>query len=120
MEHVSIERIEWRLTEATKAAIGAEGRVGAMRDAVARARDYFEAMAGEGVLDVGADGEGERGIRAAEVVEGHGNLSSRGRVDAMRFMSSTRMGGGVEEEGIDFAPEDVHCECQITVKFEVV
>lgn len=116
MEHVNIQGIQWQLTDVTKDRLGTEGRGNAMRDAVRRAKDYFEAMQEAGVL---RDGGGRTEVKVVEVVEGGG---SRGGNSSMHYQSHHGGGypAGYQGGGIEFTPENVKLNSEITVKFEVV
>ena len=106
MPLVSINRVEWRLTDATKASLASESRREAVKDAVIKAGDYA-AVLGRGKPE------------AVEVSDGTGNYGSY----AQGFHSRLAMHGGghghgqQEGELLDLEPESVQLNTTVTVKF---
>jgi uncharacterized protein YggE len=106
MPLVSINQVEWRLTDATKASLASESRCEAVKDAIAKARDYA-AVLGRGKPE------------AVEVSDGNGNFGGytygfRSRVAAHGAGQGHGQQGG---EIMDFAPESVQLNTTVTVKF---
>jgi uncharacterized protein YggE len=106
MRHVEISRIEWRLTDATKASLASQSRQEAVKDAVVKARDYAAVL---------LRGRPE----AVEVIDGSGGYSSS--APRMRCRRAAHGGGypqGQQQgEVLDFEPESVQFSSTVTVKF---
>lgn len=98
MEYVTIDKIDWRLTDATKDKFQSQCRQSAVHDAIAKARDYAAAL----------------NKPTPPVVE----ISDQGGLYGGAFSAaSARMGGGTTKK-FDFEPEDVSIESSVTVTFE--
>lgn len=102
MDFVTVNDIQWRLTDATRASLGTKSRKDAIKNAVAKARDYADAL-------------GKSHVIATEVEDGYAS-SSYGASGGVRLMSAAQQRGSVGEE-LSFEPEDVTLNCQVTVKF---
>jgi Protein of unknown function (DUF541) len=106
MRHVEISRIEWRLTDVTKASLASRARQEAVKDAVVKARDYA-------VILLRATPE------AVEVIDGAGGYGSL----ALGSLSRRTAHGGAHPQGqqqgevLDFEPESVQFNSTVTVKF---
>lgn len=118
MENVSITQTEWRLTDATHAAICREARVNAMKDAVQKAEDYA------GVVG--------REVVAVKVDDGPANISHSGRPKQTRrpgpmaqtimpaytsSHSSAQTDQGVTIEGPALEPSTITVSARVDVKF---
>jgi uncharacterized protein YggE len=103
MPLISIDQVEWRLTEATKASLAGESRRGAVKDAIVKAGDYA-AVLGRGKPE------------AVEVLDGNSNSGGSTAV----FRSRVAVHGGRGQQGIEilsFDPESVRLSTTVTVKF---
>ncbi|KAL3460918.1 hypothetical protein BJX64DRAFT_174208 [Aspergillus heterothallicus] len=109
MALVSVEGVQWRLTERTKRELARKVRGLAGRDAQERAEDYAEAF-------------GVRRVSVVEVVEEGGNWAGGGGVgvySSRRAVQGRRAsrGEGEGDEGLSFTPEEVEVQAEVTVKF---
>jgi uncharacterized protein len=106
MQHVEISRIEWHLTDATKASLASQSRQEAVKDAVVKARDYAAIL---------LRGRPE----AVEVIDGTGGYG--GYAPGMRSRMAAHAGayrqGQQQGEVLDFEPESVQLNSTVTVKF---
>ena len=100
LPHVSIRNITWRLTDTTKGQLGQLSRKEAVKDAIAKARDYAD------VLE-------KKHIRAVEVndVDLGGSPGSTGALTL--FGSSTQ-----QNESLHFTPKSCEVQCSVKVQFE--
>jgi uncharacterized protein YggE len=98
LPHVSIRNIAWRLTDTTKGQLGQLSRKEAVKDAIAKARDYGD------VLE-------KKRIRAVEVndVDLGGDPRSTGTL----FGSSMQ-----QNESLHFTPQSCEVQCSVKVQFE--
>ena len=106
MPLVSISKVEWRLTDATKASLASESRREAVKDAVIKAGDYA-AVLGRGKPE------------AVEVSDGDGNFSSYAQGFHSRVAVHRGEYGRGQQEGeiLDLEPESVQLNTTVTVKF---
>ena len=102
MPLVSIGRVEWRLTDATKESLASESRREAVKNAVVKARDYADVL-----------GKGE-----PEVVEvsDESGIFRQGLRELASHHSTNGRGQGAGEI-LDFEPESVQLNTTVTVKF---
>lgn len=100
MPHVEIDATEWRLTDATRATLSSELRKAAMRDAIAKARDYAEVLG--------------RNVVAVEVLDGQESYrrETKHTVRPADAASSAHAASWVALE-----PEDVELSGSVEVKF---
>lgn len=106
-ENVSVQQILWELTDDTKASLGTESRVAAIKDATSQAKDYAEALS--------------RGkVTATEVICGNGGVYSYPHYAGYHRMRRRRsaVGGGAGGEDLNFEAESVSFTCNVTVKYE--
>ena len=106
-ENVSIQQISWELTDDTKASLGTESRVLAVKDAVDKAKDCSKAL-GRGKVTVTAIIPGTTVISNPLLQPGdagHGHESCRQEAS----------GAG----GLKFATENVSFNCNVTVKYKI-
>jgi hypothetical protein len=106
MPLISIDQVEWRLTEATKASLAGESRRGAVKDAIVKAGDYA-AVLGRGKPE------------AVEVLDGNSNSGGSTAVFRSR-VAAHGDGLGRGQQGIEilsFDPESVRLSTTVTVKF---
>lgn len=103
MLHVTIQRIEWKLTDATRASLAGQSRKQAIEDAFAKAKDYAEAV-------------GLKEVVATEIVDIQGPVVPGlfGRVQSGAVMR----GGGPAREELSFEPENVDVLTTVKVVFE--
>lgn len=99
---VSVDRIEWRLTDATKAELGRQCRRNAVKDAMAKAKDY-------------ADAAGKADFEILEITDG---VASSGYIPPYRRMFSAAPGAGGDGQELNFEPEDVSISSSLTAKFD--
>jgi uncharacterized protein len=106
MPLVSIGRVEWRLTDATKASLASEGRREAIKDAIVKARDYA-AVLGRGRPEV------------VEVSDGGGTFGIYGRGIGSGAAFRCRVKGSGQQVGeiLDFEPDSVQLNTAVTIKF---
>ena len=106
MPLVSISKVEWRLTDATKASLASQSRREAVKDAVIKAGDYA-AVLGRGKPE------------AVEVSDGNGNFSSYGQSYRTRAAVHGGGHGHGQQDGeiLDLEPESVQLNTTVTVKF---
>jgi uncharacterized protein YggE len=100
MPHVETDATEWRLSDVTKASLSSELRKAAMRDAIAKVRDYAEVLG--------------RNVVAVEVLDGEENYrrETKHTVRSADAASSAHAGSWVALE-----PEDVELSGSVEVKF---
>jgi uncharacterized protein YggE len=100
-DHVSIERIEWDVSPATKMSLERGARREAVKHAMIKAKDFADAV-GKADFEV---------LEISDVNSGGGRLMGLG--PAFR-------GRGVEdeEEMMRFRPEEVGVACEVVVKFD--
>jgi uncharacterized protein len=106
MRHVEISRIEWRLTDETKASLASQSRQEAVKDAVVKAKDYATVL-----------GRGKP--EAVEVMDSCGG-GVNGAFPAVRSRMAAHGGGYQQQqqgEVLDFQPESVQLNSTVTVKF---
>lgn len=101
MPHVAISKIEWHLTEATKASLASQSRQAAVKDAVAKAKDYAAVL---------MRGKPE----AVEVTDQDSGLFG---ASAPGYFRTAAQGEGSQGDVLDFEPESVELNCSVTVKF---
>jgi uncharacterized protein YggE len=106
MDHVTISGVSWCLTDATKDAIQGTARKHAAAHAISKAVDYAEAF-------VGAKKEHVKPIWVDE--SGYYNQSTRPHLHREKGVRSVQ--ANVEE--LQFEPEDVKMEANVSVKFQV-
>ena len=110
IDGVDVQHIEWALTQASRRKAVDAAQVEAVKDAVAKAERYAEAvglhtvtprvMADPGLLTDGASrGDADPGNRA--------------------FMANRERGAG-GASGMEFKPEDIAIECTVEAEFEAV
>lgn len=99
---VSLQGIEWRLTEEKQAVLEEEARLEALRQAIKRAHGYAQVIGRENVTPVKID--------ASQY------LYSAGRVmqTAMQVTSNASFGIGI---GLDFEPQQVEVKATLEVEF---
>jgi len=102
--HVSIKRIDWSLTEATRRTYSSQSRKEAVEDAFAKARDY-------------ADATGFANVTAVDITDSLAPVPFRG---PMLFKSTVTRGPGVAAapQELSFEPEEIAMQSQIRVIFE--
>lgn len=107
MAGVQVRRVEWTLTEETKARYASVARQGAVRDALEKARDYATAA-------------GRTTVKAVGIMELHGGgMFGPAASGIFGGMAGTMtMGGGPPEERLTFEPETRDVGCQVKVCFE--
>lgn len=101
-EFVGVDRIEWRLTEATKMELGRRCRRDAVKDAMLKAKDY-------------ADAAGKADFEILEITDGR---AAAGYSDGPLLYGGARHGGGAGGEELSYEPEDVSISCSVTAKFD--
>jgi uncharacterized protein YggE len=112
MPNVTIQRIEWHLTDATKASIEERARKHAAQHAIEKARNYAEAFAGVANEDLG------RRVKAVEVVDkGYYKTDTRPQ---LHYGKGLRRGAVERSDELQFQPEDVRMELNVEAKFIVV
>lgn len=113
MQNISIDRIDWKLTDATLDAIKGGARELAARNAIQKARDYAEVFAG-----LGAD-ELETKVKAVVVTENqYYEQSTRPQLHYGK-MQRARGEEVVDRRELQFEPEDVRLEVKIDGRFQV-
>lgn len=112
---VEIDSIEWRLTDATKKALGSESRKLAIRDAVHKANDYAEVVGQEVVAVEITDGGSASHVRARYMVAA-APAPARGR---SLFGASTEMLND-SDTALDLNPQQIEFTGSVHVKFEAV
>jgi hypothetical protein len=106
--HVSVRRIDWRLTDQTKAHLGQLCRKKAVEDAVAKAADYADVLGRRNVRDVEVNDAGIGGVAPSPP----GGYITRA-VRPFEFGSSTH-----QEESLSFTPKNCEVQCSVKVRFE--
>ena len=104
MQFVSIRKIDWRLTDKTKASLVGMSRKLAVEDAITKAQHYATAV-------------GKSTVHAVEI---NADVSGFGRPSNL-FGATRAFAGAPAAEGKDslnFEPEEVEEVCSIQVKFE--
>ena len=116
MPHVSINKVDWRLTDATKDSLASRSRQDALRDAISKAKDYAE------VVD-------KTDVKVDNISDGYMNVAySSQRHQARRARTAGGHGHGhggfhggpasMDTEGeLSFEPEGVELTSNVTVKF---
>lgn len=110
LENIKIQRIEWKLTDATLDSIKSGARKGAAEDALQRAYDYAGTFAGVKREDLWSR------VRAVDVRENsYYQTSTRPQLHRSKGMR------GVRSDSVDFQfmPEDVRLEVKVDVKFQL-
>ncbi|CAI7587322.1 unnamed protein product [Penicillium pancosmium] len=108
--HVSIDRVEWKLTDATIKSLHSESRTLAMENAIEKAEDYARVV-GQKVL-------------AREINDSnHGNqvamLQQQQQQQQMARSAVYGSGVGPSHDGsLDMTPQDIRYTGRVTVKFE--
>lgn len=105
MPHVTIQRIDWRLTDVTRAGFGSRSRKEAVEDAFAKARDYAEAV-------------GLTEVTAVEIVDSQGPMVSGSPMFGRVHRGAVTRGGGAPREELSFEPENVDVVASVKVVFE--
>src|SRR5436305_2192398 len=104
MPHVAISSIEWRLTDATKASLASNCRQEAVKYAVVKARDYAAVL-------------GRVGLEATEVIDSNGYYGGSPPGFTRSAARAGYYGGHQQDEVLDFEPESVQLNSNVTVKF---
>lgn len=112
---VEIDSIDWRLTDATKKALGSESRKLAIRDAVHKANDYAEVIGQEVVAVEVTDGGSTSHGRARYMAAAAPAHRSRGLFGS----ASTEM-VNASETALDLNPQQIEFTGSVHVKFEAV
>lgn len=112
MENVRIDRIDWRLTDATLHSIEGGARKGAARDAIQKARDYAEVFAG-----ISAE-EAKTRVKAVEVKESR--MYQQITRPQLHYGKAQRVRETVlDTTELQFEPEDVRLDVSIDGTFRV-
>ncbi|OAK96843.1 hypothetical protein IQ06DRAFT_296827 [Phaeosphaeriaceae sp. SRC1lsM3a] len=112
MPNVRIQRISWKLTDATLASIEGGARKRAAQNALQRARDYAEVFANLSTE------EAARKVKAVDIKENaHYQQSTRPQLHYGK--AQRRHGRVVETEELKFEPEDVSLSVSVDGKFVV-
>ena len=110
MKHVSVSRIDWKLTEDNEKSIHSETRRKAAYDLVSRANDYAVAVAGV------PEAELKERVKAASLNENqYYTYSTRAHLHNSKSMMTHE----VNHELLEFQPEDVSLEISVEGKFIV-
>lgn len=114
MQNVSIQRIEWKLTDVTDASIQGEARKRAAADAIQRARDYAQVFGGVAEEDL------EKRVKAVDVKEN--GYYQRGTKPQLHIGKRQRFEGesSFGKEELQFQPEDVRLSVNVDGRFVVV
>ncbi|KAE8154550.1 hypothetical protein BDV25DRAFT_147474 [Aspergillus avenaceus] len=97
---VSVESIDWQLTDDTNKTLGQESRKLAVKDALSKARDYVDAL----------------GLTEVKPLEVDDTFTDGGRPIAMYASARGRgFGGG---ETLNFVPEDCKVSCSVKMTLE--
>lgn len=107
--HVSIDRVEWKLTDVTIKSLHSESRTLAMQNAIEKAEDYARVV--------------ERKVVPREIDDsGHGNQVMAMQQQAQQMArSATSYGSGLgsgHDGSVDMTPQDIRYTGHVTVKFE--
>ncbi|KAJ5995724.1 hypothetical protein N7481_002701 [Penicillium waksmanii] len=109
--NVSIERVEWKLTDATIKSLHSESRTLAMQNAIEKAEDYARVVG--------------RKVFACEINESdHGNQVAMLQQQQQQQQQMARSavygsGAGPSHDGsVDMTPQDIRYTGRVTVKFE--
>lgn len=108
--HVSIDRVEWKLTDATIKSLHSESRTLAMENAIEKAEDYARVVG--------------RKVFAREINDSaHGNQVAMLQQQQQQFQMarSAVHGSGVgpsHDGSVDMTPQDIRYTGSVTVKFE--
>jgi predicted secreted protein len=114
MTDVKIQRIEWKLTDATLASIQGATRKRAAEDAIQKARDYAEAFANVQEADF------PKKVRAFEVREDGYDSYRQSTRPQLHYGKGQRLSRrDLESEELQFQPEDVRLEVKVHTKFSV-
>lgn len=105
---VEVRGVDWSLTEATAAKLGAEVRAEAVRNAVSRAMDYATAL---GLDEVDLKGIYEPGLYPHECCAGGGGAIPMPRAAMLAA-------GGAVETGFDLKPAVVPVIAEVAVVFK--
>ncbi|ORY17257.1 hypothetical protein BCR34DRAFT_555731 [Clohesyomyces aquaticus] len=109
MKNVKIQKIDWRLTDATSESIHNIARKAAAKNAITKAHDYAEVFAGVKTEDLSEK------VKAMDISErSYYNQSTTPQLHhgkGQRFVK--------REKELQFQPEDVRLEVQVTAKFVV-
>lgn len=104
--HVSIDRVEWKLTDATIKSLHSESRTLAMENAIEKAEDYARVVG--------------RKVFAREINDSdHGNQVAM--LQQQQMARSAVYGSGVgpsHDSSVDMTPQDIRYTGRVTVKFE--
>ena len=101
---ISIDRIDWRLTDATRASFATQSRQRAVMDAVEKAKDFAAAVNMENVVAIEiSDTKG-------------GNIYMDPRIRA-HYHGGGEMHRGPQDEGLSFEPENVDVTCGVQIVF---
>ncbi|KAJ5126775.1 hypothetical protein N7448_007554 [Penicillium atrosanguineum] len=111
---VEIDSIDWRLTDATKKALGSESRKLAIRDAIHKATDYAEVIGQEVVAVEITDGGSASHVRARYMAAAPAPARARGLFGASPQMEDEA------DTALDLNPQQIEFTGVVDVKFEAV
>jgi uncharacterized protein YggE len=128
MPHVSVRGTEWRLTEATRVGLEREARLKAIRDAVAKARDYAGVVGREVVAveirdqpqpagPVGGRGWGPPGGMQQMMQQQMQQQAPPGQGGQMAVAGGGGGAAAVASEGPSLEPKTITVSAAVTAKF---
>ena len=107
-DHVSIERIEWDVSAATKMSLERGARREAVKHAMVKAKDFADAV-----------GKSDFEVLEISDVNGQGGMLMAGVRDFGVGVGGFGRGWGDEgREEMRFRPEEVGVNCEVVVKFD--
>ena len=116
MPHVTVNRIDWRLTDPTMKALGAESRKKSMLDAISKANDYASVLGREVVaVKVTDQGASSHGMAMQSYA-----VQQAQQARQMRSISTTASTTASTPGGIALTPEKVVLSGSIHVTFVAV
>jgi hypothetical protein len=114
MTNIKIQRIEWKLTDATLASLKGATRKYASEDAIQKARDYAEVFAGVTEEDF------PNRVRPFELKEDDYNSYKQSTRPQLHYGKAQRARMvAVDREELQFQPEDVRLEIKVHARFAV-
>ena len=106
MPHVTIDSVQWILTDANKLALGAETRKNALRDAISKAKDYSEVLG--------------RKVVPTEIRDRGSTSRARTKMMMRQQRTANMSPSQGYVEGLELEAQDVEVTARVDVKFVAV
>ncbi|KAL9106039.1 MAG: hypothetical protein Q9227_008882 [Pyrenula ochraceoflavens] len=106
MPNVDVPNISWRVTDATREALGSQARKEAVQDAVTKARDFASVVS-------------DKEPKAVLIEERHSSQTTSSHMRRLKGQRMQAATGEGESNGLSFEPEDVQLSTNVHVKFVV-